>query len=347
MGPANKMTTKSTIELTSEKFNEIYTNEKFLRQVATAHGSYTSTQQLKHYQTCSYPTTWIVTPEQIKLAKSELERLRTEKITNLQADQLVFIAMGGDYEPRFEGDICNHRIRTTFKNKDGHTYMVEFCRNGRKEDKLNDFVCTFSIDEDWRNEQETESLRLMELRNSFDYYSPAWDAAHAAYKANDHQKYYNAFDIQHSNLEMRFSKENVLQLINETFGCTYTTLEIDEHILGCDDIICFCANESNNEDKNSNLTINYGMKTTKVYHANGKLSYYERYTYITEKLYLTGKYPNARFTNDGKYLIRVGLNAKYHDNGVMAWGLFYDEFGNIDKSKSYLSKRKDGTIITY
>lgn len=89
------------------------------------------------------------------------------------------------------------------------------------------------------------------------------------------------------------------------------------------------------------------MKTNNEYHNNGSLAYTENIVTISESDYNTGKYPNCRISPDGTYWIRTGLNAKYHDNGVMAWGLFYDEFGNVDKDKCHRARRKDETIIQY
>ena len=235
------MTNRSLTQLTGEKFQEIYTNEELLRNISTAYGCYDSSHQLKHFKAFGiYPDAYIVTQQQIDLAKQEFERLKAEKMANLKAGELVFISMGMDYEARFEGDICNHRIRTTFKNNEGHTYFVEFCKNGRKGDKLNDFVCDFSIDEDWRKAQETEAIRLLDVRNSFERYSKDWEEAHKEYIANDHQRYYNAFGIEHKSFEMQFTKENLLNLINETFGCSYTSLSIDRFIFSTSDIVCFC-----------------------------------------------------------------------------------------------------------
>lgn len=234
------MTTNNITNLSDAKFQEIYTNDKFRNEVAHACKNCDKYGNFKYYKTVSYPESWIVTPEQMELAKAEIQRSKAEKIANLQKGALVFVGMGMDYEARFEGDICNHRIRTTFKNNEGHTYFVEFCKNGRKDDKLNDFVCDFSIDEDWRKKQEIEAIRLLDVRNAFERYSPKWNEAHEAYKANDHQRYYNAFGIQHSRLELQFSAANVLQLINETFGCSYTSLVVDEYTLTTDDFTCFC-----------------------------------------------------------------------------------------------------------
>lgn len=234
------MTTNNITNLSDEKFQEIYTNEKFRNAVAFAHGCYDSNSNFKHYKALDYPQSWIVTPDQISLAEAERQRSKAEKVADLQKGALVFVGMGMDYKARFEGDICNHRIRTNFKNNEGHAYFVEFCRNGRKENTLNDFVCDFSIDEDWRKEQEAEAIRLLDIRNSYVRYSKEWEEVQKEYKANDHQRYYNAFGIQHSRLEMQFSDINVLQLINETFGCSYTSLIVDNYTLTTDDFTCFC-----------------------------------------------------------------------------------------------------------
>ena len=87
------------------------------------------------------------------------------------------------------------------------------------------------------------------------------------------------------------------------------------------------------------------MNINNEYHSNGNLAYTETIKTISESEYETGKYPNCRVSSDGKKWIRVGLNAKYHDNGIMAWWLKYDDFGNVDKTVNYPSRRKDGTLI--
>ena len=235
------MTNRSLIQLTDEKFQEIYTNEELLINISTAHGCYDSSHQLKYFKAFGiYPDAYIVTRQQIDLAKQELARLKAEKITNLKAGELVFIGTGMDYESRFDSDIYNHIIRATFKNDKGRTYFVEFSKNGNTSLKDVYFWCTFSINEDWRVEQEAKSLRLMEKRNSFKRYSKDWEEAHKEYKANDHQRYYNAFGIEHKGFEMQFTKENLLNLINETFECSYTSLSVDRFIFSTSDIVCFC-----------------------------------------------------------------------------------------------------------
>ena len=74
------------------------------------------------------------------------------------------------------------------------------------------------------------------------------------------------------------------------------------------------------------------IEVQKEYGSNGRMSYYERKAYISENLFKSGKYPNARITPDGLYFIRLGLNIKLNSSGVPIWRLRYDDFGNIIKA---------------
>lgn len=85
--------------------------------------------------------------------------------------------------------------------------------------------------------------------------------------------------------------------------------------------------------------------TNKEYHANGSIAYTEHIVIIPDGQYCPRKYPNIRVKPDGTRWIRTGLCAKYHDNGIMAWGIFYDDFGNVEKT--YPSHRADGSVIQY
>lgn len=87
--------------------------------------------------------------------------------------------------------------------------------------------------------------------------------------------------------------------------------------------------------------------TTKEYHSNGMLAYICTFQDITIEQSTQKEYSNCIVRPDGSHFIRVGFCAKFHDNGIMAWGLEYDNFGRVDKTKSYPSKRKDGSLIQY
>lgn len=197
----------TTVILTDEKFKDIYTDEKFRNEVAYAHQCMNSQGKFKHHKTCSYPIDYIVTEEQIRLAEEERQKgkkLAIEKAKN----KLVFIGMGSSYAPRFEGDVCNHRIRTEFTNMHGNRFFIEICRASRNED----LHITHSID---RTKQD-----LLE-------------------DAHDKQgEFYNCKDLERNVPMLKYTFHNVRDLINEKFDCRFKEIYVDEHNLTTDDIIC-------------------------------------------------------------------------------------------------------------
>jgi len=184
---------KTRIALTEEKFAEIYTSKKFRNQVAYAHICNTADFKFSHKQTCSYPIEYIVTDEQIELAKKELEHDRAEMKKNHYND-LVFVGMGMDYEATFEDDICNHRIRTEFLDKDGNQRFVEFSKWN-----ANTHV-DFSIDRD------LEMKRNAERSNKQDYYRFA--------------------NLEGENVGV-YSKTNILNVVNRYFNSKFKNIIID------------------------------------------------------------------------------------------------------------------------
>ena len=116
---------KQLINLTAEKFAEIYTDESFRNTVAFAHQSCKANGEFIHFKTCSYTIEYIVTESQIKEAEKERQRAKGQTVKD-NAGKLMFVGMGCTYAPRYEDDVCNHRIRTEFTNKKGHRYFVEF-----------------------------------------------------------------------------------------------------------------------------------------------------------------------------------------------------------------------------
>jgi hypothetical protein len=114
-----------TITLTEEKLQDIYTDKKFRNEVAYAHACYSAfpNSKFKYRQTCSSPVRWIVTEEQIELAKKELKRSQ-EETKERYVNSLLFVGMGMDR--KVEGEVDNFRIRTELTNKVGRNFFVEF-----------------------------------------------------------------------------------------------------------------------------------------------------------------------------------------------------------------------------
>ena len=120
------MTNKTTETLTNEKFQEIYTSEKFRNQSSYAPGCQDSNGVFKYKQTCSFPVTYInVTDAQIKEATKERERA-TKDAYKRYKNVLLFVGMGMTYtKAEHNDDILNHRISTEFKANDGRVVFVE------------------------------------------------------------------------------------------------------------------------------------------------------------------------------------------------------------------------------
>jgi len=190
----------ATLTLTDEKFNEIYTVEKFRNQVATAHKCYTAfpNSEFKHYKTCSYPTEYIVTEEQIEIAQKLKQEAKQEAIKNIK-DKLVFVAMGSDYEARYDDDICNYRVRTHFINKAGYKCFIEVgtARN-------------------------PEEMRI--------------DHAIINYESENEKNNYNGLERRDSN--PKYTLQNLLRLVNTEFNCNFSEIEVDKYNLSPSDFVC-------------------------------------------------------------------------------------------------------------
>lgn len=228
------MTTNNITNLSDAKFQEIYTNEKFRNEVAHACKNCDKYGQFKYYKTASYPKSWIVTPEQIELAKAEKERSKAEKIANLQKGALVFVGMGMDYESRFDGDICNHRIRTEFKNKVGHRFFIEV-GTGRG----NNMRCDHAIDRDLEDQYETKLNEIFEKLKTVKEGSVEWHGLMSERGKYMEQPYNNYRDVERMTIGV-YSQLSLLGLINEKFDCDYTDVVVDEYTLTTDDFTCFC-----------------------------------------------------------------------------------------------------------
>jgi len=83
--------------------------------------------------------------------------------------------------------------------------------------------------------------------------------------------------------------------------------------------------------------------TQKEYHKNGQLAYIVTIKIITKVESLTMS--NHRIHNDGTLWIRVGLNAKYYDNGQVNWKLEFNDVGSLIKEKR-IQYYKDGTVLS-
>jgi len=201
------MTQRALLTLTDEKLQEIYTNKKFRNEVAHAHG-YTRASGESGLKTCSYPVEYTVTTEQQQKAQDELNREKAVLLKDIaEKNKLVFVGMGMTYEPRYEDDVCNHRIRTYFTNAAGNKFFIEF-GTGRGDSTRIDHAIDITKQEKEERGERTDGKWINN---------------------------YNSLERRDSLPKYTFS--NLLNLVNREFGCKFTSIEVDNYTLS-PDFIC-------------------------------------------------------------------------------------------------------------
>lgn len=223
------------IEITNNEFEKIYSDVELLISIVFARKSYDSHSNFKYYTAVHYPNNYIVTPEQIDLAKQEFARAK-ESVYSLHENHLLFCSMGGSYAPRYQDDPCNHRIRTEFLNSKGKRYFIEL---GTYQDHT--LHVDFSIDRDMEAKHDKEKSDISKQLDQLDRRSAEY--ALLRRKLSD-MLYVSSFKnfggLEHTNLNLKYTLQNILKLINETFNCNFKEIYVDHHIIHPSDreIIC-------------------------------------------------------------------------------------------------------------
>ena len=204
------MKTTQVQALSLQEMNAIKNNVKLRNQVANAHTHTDSEGKFKFLGTCAYPESnkRTVTNTQ-RIAAIELRKRQAKEIMTKHKNDLIFVGMGSDYQAKYKDDVCNHRIRTEFLNSVGRRFFVEF---GTARD-YETTRCDHSIDRD---------LEIKYMRNG----------------SND-QPYNNYAKLERRPL-MKYTKTNILHMVNNAFGCNFKNIIIDSGTVSIDkDPICF------------------------------------------------------------------------------------------------------------
>jgi hypothetical protein len=200
------MNNKILKEMTETEFKEIYRNDKLLSNVAYAHGCANSQGVHLYFKAFGeYPIEYKVTPEQIETAKKQYSIRKAEIIAN-NKHNFLFVGMGIEYYNPLKNGIRNHRIRARFYNNAGNLCFIEF---GKALD--NTLRVDFSI------------LNYTEIEQRSDKNRP--------------QEVMNYGGIMNKQLYLPYTEENVLKLINETFGCSYKKVVVVDYIIRDNDYI--------------------------------------------------------------------------------------------------------------
>lgn len=194
--------------LTDEKFADIYTDEKFRRQVAYAHGYCNAQGQLLGRKTCSYPVEYIVTESQIAEAKAELARAKDRTIAE-NVGKLLLTGMGMPYKAAYNDDVCNHRVRAEFIAPDGTKYFFE-CSKGRGD-----------------NMHVSDAInRTIEEREIARCGGSAW---------TNQSKYY--IDTRGIGDSRQYTLTNILTVVNHLFKCNFKEAVVDNYNISCEDVV--------------------------------------------------------------------------------------------------------------
>lgn len=195
--------------LSTELFNTLTVSDKWINAIQYAVGCYDENQKFKYFRACSYPVEYIVNEEQIKQAREIANDRKRNILENIKANDLVFVAMGGDYSGA-KNDVCNHRIRCNFTNSNGKRFFIEIikCRECG-------FFIEFSIDLDKQEENEKKRIKA--------------------------QTEYNAMGVERQLINKPFTWANVLAFINNTYNCCYTNAKLIRYFVRCEDFINTCV----------------------------------------------------------------------------------------------------------
>lgn len=215
-------------QLNEEEFQRIYTDKAFRNRVAFAHGCCDQYSNHLYYKAGEYK----VTEEQKSRAKEERQRAKKEAIANI-GNRLILVGMGMDYPARFEGDVCNFRVRTSLINPKGRKFFIEVSKGLRC-----DMSVDFSIDLDLEKEYEDNLRNALDNRNTHHYNSREWKHWQSQVEKWSSQPYYWNTGIAKTQTTLNYSLESILKLVNDTYECFFTEIEVDEYDLRQEDFIC-------------------------------------------------------------------------------------------------------------
>jgi len=223
---------KTTIKLTPEIFEENIENPIFLRAVTHSHKCCSANGNFLHFGALMYPITYEVSQAQ----KDEATALFSSKKANYLANignKLVFVGMGADYEPRYDDDVCNHRIRTEIVAPNGRNFFIELCPQG-----LTNTVATHVIDRDEEAHYDERRQKNRDKINEIGGYLPADHYLQVESRELQSQPYYWYKKKEVDELlkdGYKYTLKNVLNLVNLIFECNFTEVEIDNIYTSCDD----------------------------------------------------------------------------------------------------------------
>ena len=224
------------VRMPAEYIHRIYIDERVRNAIAHAHICCKGNGIFSHYCAMTPDGRFIVTEEDINLAKDHLTRCKAE-VFSKHKNNLLFVSMGMSYKPRYEDDPCNHRIRTEFLNKNRRRFFIEIIANGP-----DGMYFDYSIDRDLEIEEQAKKAQLYEQYKNMDMRDPKYYEYKKRYlDCSNANACYNYGGLERAKLGLKYTKQNILHLINDTYDCLFKYILIDENTISMNDreIICY------------------------------------------------------------------------------------------------------------
>jgi hypothetical protein len=219
------------VDFTEDLLSQFGINEQLTRAINYSHSVCNASGHHLFYCTMydgkRYKTS-LEQKEQARLLFLENKKKVISKIGN----KLIFVGMGMDYPERYEDDVCNHRIRTEIINPFGRRFFIEVGTWGTERMRI-DHV----IDRDQQDEYDEKCVEIRARIQETGGYNKHRIGSPLMIELERYQSqpYHWYKKSEWIDLEIKYTKKNVIELVNKLFDCNFSELEIDTIHLTTDD----------------------------------------------------------------------------------------------------------------
>jgi len=221
------------LEFPIELLNQLGTNEKLTREVSYSHG--VSNEYSNHLFYCTmYEGKRYKTTLEQKQQAEKLYQVNKQKVIDSIGNKLVFVGMGMEYAAKYEDDVCNHRVRTEIINPNGRRFFIEV-GTGRGESMHIHHVV--DRDQEYQYNEKANYYRNLINNNGGFWKIGKGHPDYEQYQKYQSQPYYWYKKDQWFSLNTKYTKENVLKLVNSLFECNFTQIDVDYNHLTTDDYV--------------------------------------------------------------------------------------------------------------
>lgn len=213
-------------KITDEQFKTLCNDDKYLVQFAYPVGHCDKYGKHEYYRTCGSFPDMEVSEEQILVAKDLFQKRKEETLAGIRPGELVLRAMGGSAVQHIPGEVGNYRARGYFLNSEGRKFFIEFILGRDMHSFWTDCVKDCVLEEEFHRQEREVAEWNREHRN-----------------CNEWKKYPEQFyhlPIGKKGIQKEFTWENVLEFVNDNFGCTYTSKRLIEHFASCEEWTSTC-----------------------------------------------------------------------------------------------------------